>query len=444
MTTTLLQKIDDEQLDATTKGVPLAGGSIRLGDVGRQGWNVARGDMMLPLLVLRDSNLRNNLETMKRFAQHHGVSLAPHGKSSFCPQLYRDQVDVGGSWGITAATVQQAALVAASGIDNILIANEVVGRANIEQLVALRHALPKVKLYSLVDSLGAMDQLSTYGGPKLKPGERFQVLLEVGFPGGRAGVRTREDGIAMVRALAERKEQFDFVGIECYEGLVTAPTPEATIKEVDRLLDLASELYFHAYRSGAFGGRAETILTAGGSAYYDRVVERFREAQTVPGTRVILRGGSCLTYDHGFYSQHLAELDARGGLDMPGGRKKALEAFTPALELWAAVVSMQDRGIAVMNMGIRDLPYDLGLPVPLRQYRDGKLLRELQAPGTPYVVTKSNDQHCYMTYPEGADLKIGDLVAFGISHPCTAFDKWNVVYRVDDKFNVTSAIKTFF
>ena len=442
--TSLLQKIDEQQLDATTKGLPLADRSIRLGDVGRQGWNVARGDMMLPLLVLRDSHLRNNLEVMKRFAQHHGVSLAPHGKSTFCPQLYRDQMQIGGSWGITAATVSQATLVAASGVDNILIANEVVGRANVEQLVALRHAWPKASIYHLVDSIGAMDQLATHGGPKLEPGERFTVLLEVGFPGGRAGVRTREDGIAMVRALAERREQFDFVGIECYEGLVSAETPEATIAEVDRLLDLAAELYFHAYRNGAFGGRAETILTAGGSAYYDRVVERFREAQKVPGTRIVLRGGSCLTYDHGIYQQRLAELDARGGLDMPHGRAKALETFTPALELWAAVASMQDRGIAVMSMGIRDLPYDLGYPVALRQYRDGKLLRELRAAGAPYQVTKSNDQHCYMTYPDGADLAVGDLVAFGISHPCTTFDKWNVLYRVDDAFNVTAAIRTFF
>jgi len=442
--TALLRRIDDQPLDATTKGVPLASGSIRLGDIGRQGWNVARGDMMLPLLVLRDSPLRNNLEVMKRFAEHHHVSLAPHGKSSFCPQLYRDQVEIGGSWGITAATVQQAALVAASGISNILIANEIVGRANVEQLVALRHAWPDAKIYHLVDSVGAMAQLSTHGGALLAPGERFQVLLEVGFPGGRAGVRKREDGIAMVRALAERREQFDFAGLECYEGLVSAPTPEATLKEVDRLLDLAAELYFHAYRSGAFGGREETILTAGGSAYYDRVVERFREAQSVPGTRIVLRGGSCLTYDHGFYQQHLAELDARGGLDMPGGRVKALETFTPALELWAAVVSMQDPGVAVMNMGIRDLPYDLGYPVPLRQYRDGKLLRDLRGRGQAFSVPKSNDQHCYMTYPEGADLEVGDLVAFGISHPCTAFDKWDVVYRVDDTFNITAAVKTFF
>jgi D-serine dehydratase len=41
-------------------------------------------------------------------------------------------------------------------------------------------------------------------------------------------------------------------------------------------------------------------------------------------------------------------------------------------------------------------------------------------------------------------VRVGDLFAFGISHPCTAFDKWRLVFRVDDDFNVTGAVKTFF
>jgi D-serine dehydratase len=47
-------------------------------------------------------------------------------------------------------------------------------------------------------------------------------------------------------------------------------------------------------------------------------------------------------------------------------------------------------------------------------------------------------------YPRGADIRVGDLFALGISHPCTAFDKWDVLYRVDEEFNVLEALKTFF
>ena len=128
----LLETILDLELDARTKGIPLATGSVRVGDVGKQGWNVLRGDLMFPLLTLRDARMRQNLALIRDFAAHHGVDLAPHGKSTMCPQLYRDQLEIGGAWGITAATVQQCAVMAASGVPNVIIANEVVGRANVE------------------------------------------------------------------------------------------------------------------------------------------------------------------------------------------------------------------------------------------------------------------------------------------------------------------------
>ena len=55
-----------------------------------------------------------------------------------------------------------------------------------------------------------------------------------------------------------------------------------------------------------------------------------------------------------------------------------------------------------------------------------------------------NDQHLYMDVPVSAPLTIGDMVAFGISHPCLTFDKWQVIPIVDDDCNVVSAIWTFF
>ncbi|MEO7243364.1 MAG: alanine racemase [Variovorax sp.] len=442
--TELLTAIQNLQLDSKTKGFPMVGGSIRLGDIGAKNWSVPRGDLMLPALIIRDANLHNNLDTMRRFAEHHGVSLAPHGKSSFSPQLYREQIDIGGAWGISAATVQQATLVAEAGVPNVLIVNEVVGRANIEQLVSLRHAHPEKRFFSLVDSDAALEQLAKHGASLLLPEERFQILLEVGFPGGRAGVRTREQGAALLKSIGRRATQFELVGVECYEGLVTRDTPEATITEVDRLLDLTVDLYQSARDNAAFTRSGEGILTAGGSAYYDRVIERFRLANLGPDTRIVLRGGSSLTYDHGFYDHYLELMDSRAGLQMPEGRLSARTTFTPALELWAAVVTLQDPGVAVVGMGIRDLPYDLGYPKPLRQYRDGNAIQNLNDGGGAFKIVNSNDQHCYLTYPEGADIQVGDLIAFGISHPCTAFDKWSIVYRVDEDLTVTGAVKTFF
>ena len=61
-----------------------------------------------------------------------------------------------------------------------------------------------------------------------------------------------------------------------------------------------------------------------------------------------------------------------------------------------------------------------------------------------YAVVNSNDQHCYVRYPAGADFRVGDLFALGISHPCAVFDKRDVPYRVDEAFHVIGAVETFF
>jgi D-serine dehydratase len=437
-----LQTVLDLELDAKTKGIPLAERSVRLGDVGKQGWNVLRGDLMFPVLALRDARMRQNLALIRDFATRHHVDLAPHGKSTMCPQLYRDQLELGGAWGITAATVQQCAVVAAAGVPNIILANEVLGRANIEQLAALKRAYPRTAIYHLVDSPAVVEALVRHGAPALAQGTRFQVLLEAGYVGGRTGVRTMESALAVLEAVRAHASLLELAGVECYEGTINLPDADETIRAVDRFLDFALEVLGRAGASGALAGRGEVLLTAGGSSYFDRVAEKFAPARRGPATRVVLRGGSYLTYDHGFYRRKMVDLQRRGGLSVPAGVVDPTVALQPALELWALVQALHDPGTAIMTMGIRDLPYDLDYPVPLRQYRDGRLLREVADAG--HALVNSNDQHCYLRYPAGADLRVGDVFAFGISHPCTAFDKWDVLYRVDEAFNVIGALKTFF
>ena len=105
-----------------------------------------------------------------------------------------------------------------------------------------------------------------------------------------------------------------------------------------------------------------------------------------------------------------------------------------------------------MTMGLRDMPYDMGYPIPLRQYRDGALLRDLAGAVTgghadsdrAFRITGSNDQHCYLSCGADAGIRFGDVFSFGISHPCTAFDEWDVLYGVDSDYNVTRALETFF
>jgi D-serine dehydratase len=94
-------------------------------------------------------------------------------------------------------------------------------------------------------------------------------------------------------------------------------------------------------------------------------------------------------------------------------------------------------------MGKRDVSYDVDMPRPIAWYRAGVHERPLVAPAE-WRITKLNDQHAYVELPAQADLRVGDLVGCGISHPCTTFDKWSLLIEVDDAYDVVGGLRTFF
>ncbi|HEX8918305.1 MAG TPA: amino acid deaminase, partial [Chloroflexota bacterium] len=120
-----------------------------------------------------------------------------------------------------------------------------------------------------------------------------------------------------------------------------------------------------------------------------------------------------------------------------GGGKDRLR---PALELWGMVLSRPEPDLAIAGFGKRDAPYDLRLPIPFTMRRDGtstSIRGQVE-------VTALNDQHAYLKVDPECDLAVGDLIGCDISHPCTTFDKWRLIPLVNDAYDVTGAIQTFF
>ncbi|HTV38428.1 MAG TPA: amino acid aldolase, partial [Xanthobacteraceae bacterium] len=183
------------------------------------------------------------------------------------------------------------------------------------------------------------------------------------------------------------------------------------------------------------------IISAGGSAFYDLVVERFGKAGIAREVLVVTRSGCYLTHDSKMYRDAFAEIRKRApALDNLG------PGLMPALEVWAYVQSRPEPTKAILTVGKRDISYDVDLPVPIKWVRpcagiDARAVTEI---GPGHVVTGLNDQHCHLAVPGDSPLAVGDMVAFGISHPCTTFDKWQVIPLVDDDYTVVSAIRTFF
>ncbi|HSJ29309.1 MAG TPA: hypothetical protein VLB67_13960, partial [Acidimicrobiia bacterium] len=113
--------------------------------------------------------------------------------------------------------------------------------------------------------------------------------------------------------------------------------------------------------------------------------------------------------------------------------------LVPAIEVWGVVLSRPEPTRALVGVGKRDASADGRLPVAKKVYRDGAV-RDIE----PIHVVTINDQHAYLDLDPDDPLRVGELVGFGISHPCTTFDKWRTMLLVDDDYRVVELLDTLF
>jgi D-serine dehydratase len=430
-----LSGLEEQLLQPGTKGLPITA-PLRQGALGLQGWNVLHGDTSFPVALLKTSALRHNLDWMRRFCEQHGATLAPHGKTTMSPQLFGAQL-ANGAWAITLATAPQVQIAHRFGVRRVLLANQLVARADINSVLQLMHDDPDFDCYVLADSRAGVERLgaAVAAHPLARP---LPVLAELGLAGKRAGCRTPGEAMAVARAIAHTPG-VRLAGFEGYEGLLVSDDRAADVRAVAAFVAQLAALVREADAERLFDGGSEILLSAGGSAYFDLVARGFEGVGglSLP-VRPVLRSGCYLTSDHGSYARLIGELNGREAAPAEGLR--------PALEVWSVVLSRPEPGLAILSMGKRDASYDVDLPIPLFSHRPG--------PGAPAglpdgcAIARMNDQHAYLRLPPGHalcdTLAVGDLVGCGISHPCTTFDKWPLLLGVDDDYAVRFGLNTFF
>jgi len=430
-----LSPILAEVVDATTKGYPLSAAPMPLSAIGAQGWSVLDGDLPLPLAVIRDSALAHNHAWMRDFTAATGVLLAPHGKTTMAPQIFAQQL-AAGAWGMTVANVQQLGICVRFGVRRVLMANQLLGALEVRAVIDLLKQHPDLEFHFLVDSpaqLAAIEAAAASDPPERK----LTALIELGVPGGRTGVRAHDAALALARQVAASR----FValsGLECYEGLQISGDAAQDALTVGALMQRVKELAIGCDRQHLFAGPA-VVLTAGGSAAFDIVARELPMRLSQP-VLTILRSGCYVAHDSGNYERLLAGVQLRSG-----GEWQTRPGLQPALEVWSRVQSCPEPGLAILTMGKRDASYDIEMPIALKRFRP-EAMKAPQPVPTGCTIAAMNDQHAYLRFaPDAVDgPQVGDLIGCGISHPCTTFDKWRVLFTVDDRYRVTGAIRTYF
>ncbi len=411
-------------IGALNKGLGSFEGSHAAGELVERRWNLLREDLSLPSAVLYQERLLHNRDWMRTFISEYGVRLAPHGKTTMAPQLFQMQLD-GGAWGITLATAHQTQVAYEHGVRRVLMANQLVGKQNMAIVARLLHD-PDFAYYCLVDSAEQVDQLGEFFSAAVRP---LNVLLELGVEGGRTGVRNRDQLQAVLEAIERCKHVIRLSGVELYEGVLD---DEAAIRAfLQRACDVTRELM----AQGKFNGKP--ILSGAGSAWFDVVAEVFTGAGFGDAVEIVLRPGCYLTHDVGNYRKAHERMRCTNPV-----AHRMHSSLLPALHLWAYVQSIPEPTRAIIALGKRDAAFDSGFPVPALHYRPGTAAPQPSPPH--WEITKMMDQHAYLRITPGDDLRIGDMIAFDICHPCLTFDKWRTLPVVDSNYNVIDIVQTFF
>ena len=407
--------LDERVLGPQHKGLPREAWGKTVRDYLRTGPTLDR--MSTPLLTVEKAALDSNVSVMADWARSAGVRLAPHGKTTMAPQVWAQQLDAG-AWGITLATPWQVQLARSFGVGRIMLANAIVDPVALAWLAAELDADPSFEFFGWADSVQTVELMDRVLGSS--PGERpVNVIVELGAPGGRTGARTIESARAVAAAI-HRSPRLTLAGVGGYEGSLSHDREPAGLETVRTYLDQLGRLHREIAAEGLYA--ADAIVTAGGSAYQDVVVEQLanladEQAERGVRTSVVVRSGAYVIHDDGFYAG-ISPL-------IPGRAQRPLRS---AMHGWARTVSRPEPELALLDAGKRDLPFDEGLPVPQRiTGADSAVLAKAE-------VTALNDQHAFLRLPgsEAGDVPVGTVVRLGLSHPCTAFDKWRLIPVVDD------------
>ncbi|MGW4856213.1 alanine racemase [Streptomyces sp. NPDC004288] len=415
-----------ERVDHRFKALPPDAEGLTVGELSAQRRNLFTGGYTTPVLALSAESVEHNLRLLETYTERHGLAFAPHGKTSMAPQLLHRQLDRG-AWGITAAVPHQARVYRAHGIARIFLANELVDPVALRWFAGELDSDPDFRLVCYVDSVRGVE-LMDEALRAAHPSRPVDVVVELAAGAtGRTGVRTEAECAAVADAVAATST-LRLVGVAGYEGTMPGADADRVREWLRRLVALAADFDKAGRFDPAVG---EIVVSAGGSEWFDAVAEVFAE---IPGLSLpvlkLLRSGAYVSHDDGQYRDRT-----------PFNRIPEEGALQPAFRLWSQVVSRPTAEQAFTNAGKRDAAHDLHLPEAqvVRDARSGEI-----RPAEGVTVTGLSDQHTWLATGPDADLEVGDWVGMGLSHPCTIFDKWQLIPVVEADGTVVDHIRTFF
>ncbi len=338
--------------------------------------NIGKFDIDTPALLIDIEKMERNIRRMADFFERHPSNLRPHTKTHKCPVLAHKQLQAGAR-GITCAKLGEAEVMAAAGIRDILIANQIIGRRKIARLANLAHHC------DIMVAVESAENVADLSAAAKAVGSTIRVLIEVDVGMHRCGVKSPEEAVVLAQKIAS-SPALKFEGIMGYEGhAVMIPDlddrRQACRQSMEVLVGVKEALEKGGIRVG--------IVSAGGTGTYNI-------AGAYPGVTEIQAGSYIL---------------------MDGKYAGVLQDFECALTLLCTVTSRPARDSAILDAGMKAMTFEFGMP------------ELINAPGASFAFLSEEHGHLYL---EDADPKVGEKIEVIPSHGCTTINLHDKFYAV--------------
>ena len=277
-----------------------------------------------PALWVDLETLDHNIAMMATRAAESGVDWRPHVKASKSPDLARRLV-AGGAVGITCAKVSEAEVMAAGGIDDILIANEIVGATKIARLIDIASS---VRICVAVDDATNLRAIAEAAAAARVD---VEVLVDINVGLNRCGI-TPDEAPALAQ-LALDLEGVSLRGLMGYEGHVMG-IPD--LEEKEAASQASADVLAEAQATVEAAGIAVPVRSGAGTGNY----------------WIAARLGA------------LTEIQSGGGvlLDLSYAESMKVPDHRPALFVQAQVISTARAGRAIGDAGWKTTGRHTGLP----------------------------------------------------------------------------------
>lgn len=337
-----------------------------------------KNEISTPALIVDYDVLQRNIKKMAQFARENKVNLRPHVKTHKCPIIAHMQLEAGAQ-GICVAKVSEAEVFAASGIKDILIANELISPEKIQRLLNLNKYTNTMVCVDSKKNIADLDRMAT------KRDQKVDVFIDLNIGPNRTGVQPGEPALELAQ-LIDQSSHLQLRGLQAYEGHLTYikdfAQKEAQTKACMKLAIETKELFEN-------NGIVCEIITAGGSGTYMITGKYPGITEIQPGTYVF--------NDHHIHSV-VPELEI-------------------ALTILTTINNKPAKGIITLDIGSKSISTDMGDPV-FKGYE--KKLK----------VMAVTEEHCQCTYGPNLEFNLGDKIEAIPAHVCPTinlYDYLNVI-----------------